>query len=257
MHGYSFQFHLYTNTKAQSIAWCRVHAVSRALQSNPTAVLFLDQDTYIRTSLPLTIHHLTRLGRDRLIALDEGDNEWPGIYPRVALPINRGMSIPELQAGFDTHPAWADALFSGDILNSGGGWLELGHPSSKHTTQSFLGNWWSLGQRWDGGKFLSSSFSFEQRILSVLMGLRQDIRNSTAILEDTTYNSPRSACVRHLYAGNKQNIKYVNALAETMRHRVGPFLGRLNMQVVSCEGACYSGIPTTLFNHSMFGATGA
>lgn len=187
--------------------------------------------------MPLTISHLIRLGRDRLISLDEGDEFWPGIYIRVDQPINRATPIPAMQAGFDHHFTWTDALFKSDILNTGGGWMELGYPSfppaAGQHTRAFLWDWWALGQKWRSGKYMKDTFSFEQRILSVLMGLHREIRRRTAILEDQTYNSPRSSCIRHLYAvPNKQNPEYLYQMAQTLRRAVEPFLGLMTMTVV-------------------------
>lgn len=222
----------------------------KALQSSPTAVLFLDQDAYIYTDLPLTISHLVRLGRDRLITPNEGDESWPGIYGMIDEPITRETSIPDLQTGFDTHPAWITTLFREDILNTGGGWMELGHPNfgpkSSHVaaqrTQSFFREWWALGQRWEGGIYLKKKFPFEQRMLSILFGLRQDIRLRTAMVEDMHYNSPRGQCMAHLYGRpNKINTTVLRDMASLMRKRVLPFMDQLNMRVVHSVMFPFSG----------------
>lgn len=82
-------------------------------------------------------------------------------------------------------------------------------------------------------------FTYEQRILSVLMGLRHDLRKSTAFLEEETYNSPLSECVPHLYGPYKGDPKFVETLAGTFRHRVTPFLGQLKMSIVECGESCF------------------
>lgn len=106
--------------------------------------------------------------------------------------------------------------------------MEIGSVASIHNPvsvqHSIFREWWKFGVHWESGKYMIESLG-EQKILSVLLGLRYDLRIETALLEDNTYNSPRSQCIRHLYSTHKDNTTYLMLMAERLQTRILPVLG--------------------------------
>ena len=111
--------------------------------------------------------------------MDEGYELYQGIYWRVKSdpPLNRSMTMPQLQEGFETDPAWVDALQEIDMLNTGGGWLEI---NKGEDTMAFLDAWWDLGSTFKGGQYMNGQY-FDQRILSVLMAEQPELRVRPAL----------------------------------------------------------------------------
>lgn len=230
--------------------------MEQVLSTFPIAVLHLDLDVYIKTDLPLSIQHLHDTSRSRYITMDEyhehpyqrQNRTWHSysIYDRLtefvsptkvpAVPgLSWSMPMPELQALFETHPAFSGRMYTDDMLNTGAAWLELGHPQGSHKgrlTQSFLHEWWALGRLFEGGKYLTHRMQ-EQRLLSVVMATRAELRAHTALLEDNVYNSPVSKCIPHLYAEYKRVDSYIAEALRTFREKSVAFLNRLPMSVVT------------------------
>lgn len=247
-HGYRFEFHLFPTHEHIAPAWCRMIAMERILSTGPAAVLYLDQDVYIKTDLPLSLKDLRDSNKSRCICMNEyhphpydETNGGFSVYSRLSeemggapTAVSRDMPMPELQRMFESHPAFTQKMYKNDMLNTGGGWLELGHARGSHgaaLSRSFLHQWWGEGKVLDGGKWLLQ-FTWEQRVLSVTMAKRQSLRMQTLLLPDKLYNSPVSLCMPHMYGEYKRVGSYVAEALRTFRESSMPFLNRLTARVV-------------------------
>lgn len=225
--------------------------MERVLSSSPVAALYMDQDVYIKTNLPLSIKHLKDNRYHRFLTMNEFHKEnvddvgggWNhdvkkgfSIYTSLHnVPhINTTMPMPVMQSLFETHRGFAKDMYENGVLNSGGAWLELGHPrrsSAMHLSTSFLHEWWAMGRILDGGKSLKV-FPCEQNILNVVMSMRADVRARTSLLEDVDYNSPVSKCMPHLYGAFKLTPKYKEEVMRTLLAKSVGFLDRLPTVIV-------------------------
>jgi hypothetical protein len=207
-------------------------------------------DTYVRTEQFVTLKTLRERGFHRAVGLDEGNEDWPGIYPRLrafSVPgnVSRATPMPQLQALFESSENFTRAMWRRDVLNTGGGWLELG---LRESTLSFLDRFFAYGDAYqrgkDGrGKYLRC-FPYEQRVLNALMSLPESAadRRQTALLEEAVYNSPRSPCIVHLYSNNKRNGAYRRTLEEVLQRRLAKSQApprSLNAWVIRAVGNYY------------------
>jgi hypothetical protein len=219
--GHAYAFYLQTPDTGRNPSWCRVRAMRHALTESPLpiAALYMDTDAYILTEQHLTLDHLHAGRFHRAIPLDEGDEEWPGIYVRgVPANLSHDTPMPLIKRAFDEDGEFLHAMGRQDMLNTGGGWLELGHRPS---TISFLDRFYAAGETHEGGRF-KHAFSHEQRVLSTILSQPDADRDrrETALLEDAVYNSPRSPCIVHLYGGAKNKPACTETLDATLLRRL-------------------------------------
>ena len=126
--------------------------------------------------------------------------------------------MPQLQASFERDPAWEEPMLEEtDMVNMGGGWLEL---NKGEITLEFLDAWWDLGESYKGGSYLRKRLYHDQRVLNALLAARPGLRAQTALLEDTVFNSPTSACVPHLYYNLKSMGDVRRAMATDLLERL-------------------------------------
>ncbi|MEW5314432.1 MAG: hypothetical protein WDW38_005933 [Sanguina aurantia] len=175
--------------------------MERILSTGPAAVLYLDQDVYIKTDLPLSLKDLRDSNKSRCICMNEyhphpydETNGGFSVYSRLSeemggapTTVSRDMPMPELQRMFESHPAFTQKMYKNDMLNTGGGWLELGHARGSH------------------GAALSRSF---------------------------LHQCPVSLCMPHMYGEYKRVGSYVAEALHTFRESSMPFLNQLTARVV-------------------------
>lgn len=223
--------------------------MERILHTIPTAVLYMDQDVYIKTDLPISIKFLKDHRQSRYVPLNEyrphpndESPEWKfTMYDRAGdTPgLSEFMPMPDLQSLFEQHPKFNRAMYDTDLFNVGSGWLELGHPKGSpalHHTMSFLHQWWAEARNFENGKWLLN-FPWEQKSLSTTMSTRADIRAQTALLENDIYGSPDSPCLVHLMAKKKLLPEFLAKAVLVLNEKSVSYLDKL---------------PATICNHSKY-----
>ena len=223
-HGYRYTYFVVNDTQRAS-SWCRVNAMRETLSLIPTphAVFYLDMDAYFVTDAPLSTHWIHSRKYRRALALDEGDELWPGVYPRLKTVPPGNMShdtpMPVLQALFETNGAFEKVLATGrDVLNSGGGWLELGGTGVRRSLD-FLERWFAASDTYEKGKY-KWCFPYEQRVLQRVLAASPADRMQTGLLEDIVFQTHRSPCIAHLYSNKKRNGDNLKALDAVLHGRL-------------------------------------
>jgi len=226
LHGYAYRYHFDNQCGGgRHKTWCKLQALHAVMTSGssplPDAVLFLDSDAYIRTDYPLALDGLLDAGFHRALALDEGDETWPGIYNRIPTedpPISRHTHLTDLQTRFENETyGWAAVMEHKDLLNTGL-WLEM--PGAVGWNLTFIETIWQMGASVEGGRYRVDPYH-EQRIMNLLFIKSSYYRSKVSLLEDILYNSPRSPCVVHLYAEKKTLEPYRTRMADDLLSRLG------------------------------------
>lgn len=213
--------------------------MEKILATSPLAVLYLDQDAYIKTDLPLSIKHLKDHQQSRYIQMNEyqphasstlKDQSFT-MYDRLqgVVDVYQTMPMPILQTLFEDHAAFSRRMHKTELFSTGGGWLELGHPKDSAATQHtrfFLHQWWAEGRNFEGGYQLNCA-PWQEKVLGHAMGTRPDVRAHTALLEDRTYGGPDSECIPHLYAEYKRVPEYVGVAMSTLVSKSLIYLDKL------------------------------